>query len=99
MEAAKWAMSWPCVGEEFNGALMVNVSRNLHGDPIQTMQRIQLAPGNYAVRFAMSPSITKSVFTTGQEEKTIVYKGMTHLVCKANHIGAERSFFGTGPRH
>jgi hypothetical protein len=99
MEASKWSMSWPGVGDGFDAGLMVNESRMLHGDAMKTLQRITLAPGNYAVRFALSPTITKSVYASGVEEKEIVHKGMVHLVRKANFIGAERGFFTTGARH
>jgi hypothetical protein len=99
MEAAKWAMSWPAAGDEFEVNYMINESRFLHDDPIKTLHRITQAPANYAVRFAMSPTISKSVFASGVENKEIVHKGMVHLICRANYIGAERGLFTTGFRH
>lgn len=93
-------MKWPRVGDEFDTAFMINESRLLHGDPINTLQRITQAPGNYAVRFALSPTIIKSVFVSGVEKREVVHKGMVHLARKANYIGAERGLLTTtGRRH
>lgn len=99
MESAKWSMSWPSAGEDFDGSLMISESRMLHGDPIKTLHRITQAPANYAVRFAMSPTISKTVFGSGVEDKEIVHKGMVHLICRANYIGAERGLYSAGFRH
>jgi len=99
MEEAKWVMNWPCIGSDFTTDFMINESRFLHGDSTTTMRRVAMAPGNYAVRFALSPTITKSVFVNGVETKTIIHKGMVHLVRKANYIGAERGYLAAGPRH
>lgn len=98
MNAEKWTMKWPAVGEDYNYNEMVNESRLLHGTPIKTLERLTQAPNNYSVRFAMSPTIIKSDFSTGVERKEHVHKALVHLVRKHDYIGAERSFYNAPQR-
>ncbi|KAF2874208.1 hypothetical protein BDV95DRAFT_326646 [Massariosphaeria phaeospora] len=90
MAAAKWKMSWPAAGADFNEQQMVNESRKLCGSPIETHQAVSRYPMNYSVRFAMSPTIIKSEFVHGVEEMETVHSALVHIVKKSSHISAER---------
>jgi hypothetical protein len=90
MEAAKWRMAWPLAGDDYDHTSMVNESRLLHGDVMKTVEMTSRTPTNYAVRFAMSPTMAKTTFAGGVEQRETIHKGMVHLARKAGHIGAER---------
>ncbi|KAF2683871.1 hypothetical protein K458DRAFT_418848 [Lentithecium fluviatile CBS 122367] len=79
MEAVKWQIMWPTAGTDLNLGMMVNQTRNLLGDPMETFTELQKDPKKFFVRFALTPTISKSDFSSGTEEKTVVHSSMVHV--------------------
>jgi hypothetical protein len=57
MAATQWKFSWPVAGATFKPQTMVNQSRLLYGNPLETMMQIGKSPEEHVVRFAVSPTI------------------------------------------
>ncbi|KAH7128314.1 hypothetical protein B0J11DRAFT_504793 [Dendryphion nanum] len=90
MEVADWRFEWICPGATFDLGKMVNTARRLHGDSITaTVNRIQLAPTNYSVRWSLSPVITKTTISSGMQHLEMVHSAMVNLRQVKNYIGAE----------
>lgn len=79
MEAVKWRVMWPTAGTDLNLSMMVNQTRNLLGDPMKTYTGLQKDPKKFFVRFALTPTFSKSDFSSGAEEKTVVHSAMVHV--------------------
>jgi hypothetical protein len=79
MEAVKWQVMWPTAGTDLNLSMMVNQTRNLLGDPMKTLNELQRGSQNFFVRFALTPTFTKSDFSSGVEEKMVVHSSMVHV--------------------
>jgi hypothetical protein len=79
MEAVKWQVIWPAAGTDLNLSMMVNQSRNLLGDPMRTLNELQKDTKNFFVRFALTPTFSKSDFSSGMENKTVVHSSMVHV--------------------
>lgn len=79
MEAVKWQVVWPTAGTDLNLSMMVNQTRNLLGDPMKTLNELQKYPNNFFVRFALTPTFTKSDFSRGAETKVVMHSSMVHV--------------------
>lgn len=79
MEAVKWQIMWPAAGTDLNLNMMVNQTRNLFGDPMKTLTKLQEDPKKFFVRFALTPTFIKSDFSSGVEEKTVVHSALVHV--------------------
>lgn len=76
--AVKWQILFPVAGMQLDLARMVNRSLNLAGDPMTTWKELANNPSKYFVRFAITPTITKSDFSTGREVKEVVHSSLVH---------------------
>jgi hypothetical protein len=79
MEAVKWQVIWPTAGTDLNLGMMVNQTRNLLGDPMETLNGLQSEPKKFLVRFALTPTMTKFDYSSGVEERTVVHSAMVHV--------------------
>lgn len=79
MAPTKWHFEWPTSGVEFNPALMVNESRNLYGDLLETMKEVMRNPRAHAVQFAVSPTIVKRDFSSGVESRVVVHNALVYI--------------------
>lgn len=82
MEAVKWTIMWPTAGTDLNLRHMVNQSRNLCGDVMQTLTVLQREPEKFCVRFALTPTFTKSGFSSGCEQKEVIHSALVHVGMK-----------------
>ncbi|KAF2849179.1 hypothetical protein T440DRAFT_490712 [Plenodomus tracheiphilus IPT5] len=79
MSASWWSFQWPLSGVEFEPAAMVNENRLLYGDVLRTMTAVMQEPGAHEVRFAVSPTVARSVFGDGGEERVVAHHAMVHI--------------------
>lgn len=79
MTASKWQFQWPSSGTEFDPDAMVNENRMLYGDVMRTMGAVMHEPQMHEVRFAMSPTTTRSDFSVGGETRVVVHHAMVHI--------------------
>ena len=82
MAATKWQFQWPSAGTEFNPGTMVNESRTLYGDVMRTMGQVMRDPRAHEVLFAVSPTVTKSNFSEGSEQRVVVHNALVHITRK-----------------
>ncbi|CAO2652390.1 Nn.00g006730.m01.CDS01 [Neocucurbitaria sp. VM-36] len=82
MAATKWQFQWPSSGAEFNPASMVNESRLLYGDILRTMTEVMKDPRAHEVQFAVSPTVTRSDFSMGGEQRVVVHNALVHITRK-----------------
>lgn len=76
--AVKWQILFPVAGMQFDGKRMNNRSLKLAGDPMTTWKELANNPSKFFVRFAITPTITKSDFSTGFEVKEVVHSSLVH---------------------
>lgn len=79
MAASHTHFQWPSPGGVFDEKNMVNENRLLYGDVLRTMSAVMSEPSAHQVRFAVSPTITRSDFAMGEEKKIVVHHSMVHL--------------------
>jgi len=88
MEEAKWQIIYPVAGMNLNLERMVNQTRTLLGDPMTTFNKLMQNPRSFFVRFAITPTFTRSDFSSGREVKTVVHSSMVHIgrMGKMSHL-------------
>lgn len=77
--AVKWQVIFPVAGMQLDLKRMVNRTLNLAGDPMTTWKELAKNPEKYFVRFAITPTMTKSDFSTGHEVKEVVHSSLVHV--------------------
>ncbi|KAF2437876.1 hypothetical protein P171DRAFT_330174, partial [Karstenula rhodostoma CBS 690.94] len=77
--AVKWQVIFPVAGMQLDLKRMVNRTLNLAGDPMTTWKELANNPEKYFVRFAITPTITKSDFSAGHEVKEVVHSSLVHV--------------------
>lgn len=77
--AVKWQVIFPVAGMQLDLKRMVNRTLNLAGNPVSTFKELAENPNNYFVRFAITPTIAKSDFSTGNEVKEVVHSALVHV--------------------
>ncbi|KAF1844211.1 uncharacterized protein K460DRAFT_408511 [Cucurbitaria berberidis CBS 394.84] len=82
MAATKWQFQWPSPGAEFNPGTMVNESRMLYGNVLRTMGEVMKDPRAHEVLFAVSPTVTRSEFSAGHEQRAVVHNALVHITHK-----------------
>lgn len=80
--AVKWQILFPVAGMQLDLSRMVNRTLNLAGDPMTTWKELANNPSKYFVRFAITPTITKSDFSQGYEVKEVVHSSLVHVARK-----------------
>ncbi|KAL1598875.1 hypothetical protein SLS60_008018 [Paraconiothyrium brasiliense] len=81
--AVKWQVIFPAAGMQYDLKHMVNRTLHLLGDPMTTWKELVQNPQKYCVRFAITPTMTKSGFATGKEVKEVVHSALVHVVRKS----------------
>ncbi|KAI8932876.1 hypothetical protein NX059_010356 [Plenodomus lindquistii] len=82
MAPHRWSFAWPASGAEFNPFAMVNENRLLYGEILRTMTAVMQEPGVHEVRFAVSPTVARSGFAGGREERVLVHHAMVNITRK-----------------
>jgi hypothetical protein len=77
--AVKWQVIFPVAGMQLDLKRMVNRTLNLAGDPMTTWKELVRNPEKYFVRFAVTPTMTKSDFSEGREVKAVVHSSLVHV--------------------
>ncbi|KAF9734754.1 hypothetical protein PMIN06_011401 [Paraphaeosphaeria minitans] len=77
--AVKWQIIFPVAGMKLDLNRMVNRTLNLAGDPMTTWKELTKDPDKYFVRFAITPTMTKSDFSAGYEVKEVVHSSLVHV--------------------
>lgn len=75
----KWHIVWPKAGTDLNLTRMVNQTRHLFGDTMTTLTRLQEDPMKFFVRFALTPTFTKSYFSPRGEKKDVIHSSLVHI--------------------
>ncbi|KAJ4360454.1 uncharacterized protein N0V89_001017 [Didymosphaeria variabile] len=78
-KAVKWQVIFPVAGMNLDLKHMVNRTLNLVGDPMTTWKELVQNREKYCVRFAITPTMTKSDFATGKEVKEVVHSALVHV--------------------
>lgn len=80
MAAVRWDFHWPLHGATFNSSTMVNESRMLYGDILQTMREVVAHEEEHVVRFSISPTIRKKDWGVGGGGAAqVVHSGLVQL--------------------
>ncbi|KAH9870084.1 hypothetical protein J1614_007006 [Plenodomus biglobosus] len=82
MSASRWSFQWPMAGAEFEPTAMVNENRTLYGDILRTMTAVMNEPQAHEVRFAVSPTVARSDFGSGEEKRVVAHHAMVHITRK-----------------
>ncbi|KAH9872427.1 hypothetical protein IAQ61_005262 [Plenodomus lingam] len=82
MAASRWSFQWPLSSAEFDPTAMVNESRLLYGDILRTMTAVMSDPRAHEVRFAVSPTVARSDFGKGGENRVVAHHAMVHITPK-----------------
>lgn len=82
MAPIKWTAYWPCVGQEFHAGVMVNESRLLYGNVVETMREVMRQPREHKVRFSVSPTVVKSDYSVGSELSELVHSSLVQITRK-----------------